>query len=237
MAVQTDIAYPSQYETEVLLKDGSRIALTPIKRENIERWLAFVQRLSTRSKYLRFHYLPKELGYGDAVRFCTVDYKDTFAFVAEVIKEERRDIVAIGRYYRPPDKHSAEVAFAIQDDYHGKGIGTRLMEWLANVARDNDINIFEADVLAENEQMMTVFLDYGFHVTSILESGEYHVTFPIARTKRVIKKEEARERISTLVSLKSIFHPHSVAVIGASRVCGSIGNLLFQCIMPNGFSG
>ena len=184
MAPEINTAYPSQYETEVLLRDGSRILLRPIRGEETERCLSFVRRLSRRTKYLSFHHVPEEMSPDDAVRFCTVDYVNTFAFGAEVLKEQHKDIVAIGRYYRLPNKHSAEVAFTIEDVYHGKGIGTKLMEWLANVARDNGITSFEADVLAENEQMMAVFRDYGFHVTSELKGGVYHVTFPIAQIGR-----------------------------------------------------
>ncbi len=236
MAGEINIVYPSQYETEVLLKDGSRMRLRPIKREDIERWLAFISRLSPRTKYLRFHHIPV-LGREDAIRFCTVDYKDTFAFVAEMLRGQREDIVAIGRYYRLPKKSTAEVAFVIEDSYQGRGIGTRLMEWLANVARDSGITDFEASVLAENEEMMTVFRDYGFHIISRLEEGEYYVTFPIARTRRVVKKEEERERISTLASLSFILSPRSIAVIGASRSPDTIGNLFFECLMKSGFSG
>ncbi len=236
MSGEINTAYPSQYETEVLLKDGARMRLRPIKKEDVERWLAFISRLSKRTKYLRFHYVPV-LGPEDAMRFCSVDYKDAFAFVAEVLKGQREEIVAIGRYYRLPNKHTAEVAFVIEDSYQGRGIGTKLMEWLANVGRDGGISTFEADVLAENEEMMNVFRDYGFHITSRLEEGIYHVTFPVARTRMVVKKEEERERISTLASLRSVLKPHSVAVIGASRKPGTIGQLIFQCVMENHFSG
>ncbi|MBN1862454.1 MAG: GNAT family N-acetyltransferase [Dehalococcoidales bacterium] len=231
-----EVVYPSQYETEVLLKDGSRMRLRPIKRGDVERWLAFISRLSDRTKYLRFHYVPR-LGREDAVRYCGVDYRDAFAFVAEVLRERREDIIAIGRYYRLPNKTTAEVAFVIEDPYQGKGIGTKLMEWLANVARDNGITTFEASVLAENEEMMTVFRDYGFHIISHLEEGEYHVSFPIARTGRVVQLEEERERSSTLASLTPLLAPRSVAVIGASRQPGTIGQLIFECIMESGFSG
>jgi acetate---CoA ligase (ADP-forming) len=230
------MSYPSKYETEVLLKDGSRMMLRPIKREDVELWLAFVSRLSPRTKYLRFHSLPN-LNREDAVRFCTVDYTNAFAFVAEVAEEQHRSIVAIGRYYRMPNKNSAKVAFVIEDAYQGKGIGTKLMEWLTNVARDNGIITFEAEMLAENKEMMNVLLDYGFHITSQIEADIHHIAFPIARTKRIISREEKRERLSTVTSLRSLLYPRSVAVIGASRKPGTIGQLLVQCILQNGFSG
>ena len=237
MTVATKATYPSQYETEVLLKDGSRILLRPIRQDDAERWLAFFRRLSQQTKYLRFQRDPGEMGPEDALRFCTVDYKNTFALVGEVQREQRREIIAIGRYYRLPDKRSARVAFAIEDAYHGKGIGTRLIEWLANIARDNGIAFFEGDVLAENERMMSVLKDYGFHIDSELRGGVYHVTIPLARSRRVEKKEAERERLSTVASIRHVLAPRSVAVIGASRQPGSLGQLVFQNIMEGGFTG
>lgn len=171
--------YPSQYETTVVLKDGASVLLRPIRRDDTQAWRAFLSRLSTHTKYLRFHHVPKEMGQEDAVRFCTVDYKDTFAFVAEVQREQCKEIVALARYYQLPGKRSAEVAFAVEDTYQSKGAGTKLLEALVKVARDNNITAFEADVLAENEQMMDVFRDYGFQITSEIKDGVYHVTFPI----------------------------------------------------------
>jgi len=236
MAQEVDSKYPSQHEAEVLLKDGSRMLLRPIRKDDTEAWLAFLSGISPRTKYLRFHSLPK-LTMEDAVRFCTVDYTNTFAFVAEVQGDNRQDIIAIGRYIRLPKKSTAEVAFLIDDAHQGKGIGTKLMESLANVARENGIDTFEAEVLAENKEMMTVFRDYGFHITSELQQGVYHVRVPIARTKRVLKREEERERISAVASLRSLLFPKSVAVIGASTNPGTIGYLLFRCLMENRFSG
>jgi acetyl coenzyme A synthetase (ADP forming)-like protein len=230
-------AYPAQYETEVLLKDGSSILLRPIRADDARSWVEFVGRLSERTKYLRFHHMPKEMGLEDAARFCTVDYHDTFAFVAEVLRETKRDIVAIGRYYRLPDHHSAEVALAIEDRYQGRGLGTSILEQLANAARENDIDRFEADVLAENDQMMDVFKNYGFHVTSELQTGVYRVTFPIAETAEVAERKAERERASTLASLRWLLKPQSIAVVGASRHPGSIGYLLLQCLIQGGFSG
>jgi len=236
MPGKTETGYPTQYETEVLLRDGSRILIRPIRTDDAERWLSFVTRLSDRTKYLRFHSLPR-LGPEAALRFCTVDYVNAFALVAETTAGQEEKIVAIGRYHRLPDKRSAEVAFVVEDAYQGKGIGTKLVGRLAEVARDNGIRKFEADVLERNRDMMTVFMDYGFHVTSTLERGVHHLEFPITRTSRVVRKEEERERLSTVASLRYLLSPRSIAVIGASRKLGSIGQVIFQCIMRNGFSG
>ena len=189
--------YPTQYETEAVLKDGSNIRLRPVKKEDVQLWLDFVGRLSPHTKYLHFQHLPN-LTADDAARACSVDYSNTFAIVAELIKDDKRQIVGMGRYYRLPDRHSAEVTFVTEDAHQGKGIATRLLGWLANIARDQDIDRFETDILAEESQL-AFFRDYGFHIASSVESGVYHVIFPIAQTRRVIRKESL-----ALPSLRSV---------------------------------
>jgi len=227
----------SQYHREEILKDGYRVLLRPIEKSDVPLWLAFISRLSTLTKYLRFHNVPKEMTEEDAIRYCTVDYINSFAYVVEIGKGKDRKIIAIARYYRLPNKRSAEVAFAIEDAYQSIGLGTRLLEALVNVARENDISIFEASVLAENLQMMETFRDYGFHVSSDLEDGVYSVTFPIKQTRSVDMKEAHRDRTAIIASLQPIVNPKSVAIIGAARYPGTIGNLLIRCILQSGFSG
>lgn len=176
MVHKPDSVYPSKYETELSLEDGSKVLLRPIKREDAERWLVFVNKLGIHTRYLRFHHVPREMRPEDATYFCTVDYTNTFALVAEVLQRQNTAIIAVGRYYRLPDKRSAEVAFVVEDAYQGMGIGTYLIKLLAKIARDNGIISFEADVLAENENMMAVFKDCGFPMSSELDDGVYHIT-------------------------------------------------------------
>ena len=171
--------YPLQYESSLLLKDGSQLKLRPIRKEDVQAWLAFVSRLGAHTKYLRFHHVVKTMDMEDALRFCTVDYKDTFALVAEIPRQGYLDIIAVVRYNRIPKSHVAEFALVVEDAYHGKGIGTKLMENLARAACDNGITTFEGDILAENNEMMAVLKDYGFKVAVELEAGVYHVKFPI----------------------------------------------------------
>jgi acetyl coenzyme A synthetase (ADP forming)-like protein len=234
---QNETAYPSQYETEAILKDGSGILLRPIRADDAKSWISFIGRLSPHNKYLHFQHTAKEMDLDDAVRFCTVDYNDTFAFVAEVLREPNREIVGTGKYYRLPDHHSAEVIFVVEDGYQGRGLGTSILEQLSNVARENGIDTFEADTIAGDARASGIFKSYGFNITGEIQTGVYHVVFPITLTESISEKEEGRERISTLASLQSLLRPQSIALIGASRHPGTIGHILLQCLIKNGFSG
>jgi RimJ/RimL family protein N-acetyltransferase len=171
--------YPAQYESEFLLSNGARILIRPIRKEDAEHWVVFVNKLSPDSKYLRFHSVPKVMSTEDAMRFCTVDYVNSFALIAEVIKGQNREIVAIGRYYKLPNKDSAEVAIVTEDAYQKMGIGTNLIRLLAKAAHDNGVKYFEAEILADNQKAMNFFERSGFHISRELKYGEYHVTFPV----------------------------------------------------------
>ena len=94
---EPEAIYPSQYEGEVLLKDGSIILVRPIKTDDAQQLLAFVRRLGSYIQYLNLHHISKETEMPDAARFCTVDYNNSFALVAEVLREPKRDIVGIGK--------------------------------------------------------------------------------------------------------------------------------------------
>jgi len=231
------VAYPSQFETEVVLNDGSAMVLRPIKIEDAERYLAFLERLGTDSRYLWLNHLPEQVTPEDALRFCTVDYKNSFALVGEVLKQKTREIVAVGRYYRLPRKNSAEVAIVIDDNYRRKGIGTRLIECLVNAARDNGITTFEADVSAKNGDIIALLKGYGYHIARQLESDSFHVAFPIAPTQHVMHREEERDRVATIASIRHLLCPKSVALIGASRYQGTIGNIMLRCMLQGGYSG
>src|SRR5689334_16597015 len=75
-------------------------------------------------------------------------------------------LCGIAGYYRDPAlPERAEVAFAVADAMQGRGLGTRLLERLADVARERGVRAFDAFVLGENLAMMEVFLQSGFALT------------------------------------------------------------------------
>ena len=84
----------SRYRREEILRDGYRVLLRPIEKSDVPLWLAFISRLSEHTLYLRFHNIPKQMTEEDALRYCTVDYKHSFAYVAELGQGKDRKIIA-----------------------------------------------------------------------------------------------------------------------------------------------
>ena len=218
-------AYPAEEEREVILRTGSTLRLRPIRTEDAEALLAMYRRLSPDSLYFRFFALPK-IDAERAAGFCRVDYRDAFA----VVGESGGRIVAVAHYFRLP-KHpdTAEVAFTVEDALQGQGVGTRLLERLAEIARARDIATFEAEVLGHNRRMLDVFRNCGFEITQRrAEGGVERVRLAISPTPSYEEHAADRSARAAFASMQRLFEPGAVAVIGASRERGKIGAEIFH---------
>jgi len=218
--------------TDVILRDGSTLRLRPPLAADTEALLEFFARLSDRSRYLRFHGFPA-LGPKLVAPFVDPDWDERGALIG--CFEGR--IVALANYARLRDRRAAECAFTVEDDFQGRGIGTRLLEQLVELAGQVGIQEFVAEVLPENRNMLVVFRDAGFDVVRELESGELEIRFPIASTERYRAQVAARNHVAVQASLRPFFEPSCVAVIGASARRGSIGGELFRNVLAADFAG
>jgi acetyl coenzyme A synthetase (ADP forming)-like protein len=217
---------------DVILRDGSTLRLRAPEAADAEGLLDFFRSLSDRSRYLRFHGFPA-LVPALVEPVLDPDWDERGALVGALDGR----IVALGNYSRLRDRRAAECAFTVLDDYQGRGIGTRLLEQLADAAAAVGIEQFVAEVLPDNRNMMAVFRDAGFDVVRELEGGEVEVRFPITATERYREQVAARDHTAVRASLRPFFEPTCVAVVGASARRGSIGGELFRNILDADFSG
>ena len=201
-----------------------------------EELLEFFRALSQRSLYLRFHGFPK-LGPELVEQLLDPDWSERGALVGTFADGDRERVVAIANYVRLRDPVLAEAAFAVADEYQRRGIGTRLVEQLAERAGTQGIEKIVAEVLAENRGMLRVFEALGFELSRELSGGEIEIVFPIASTERYEARVDERDHIAVTASLHPFFEPRTVAVIGASRRRGSIGGELFRNILEADFVG
>ncbi|MFO8010336.1 MAG: GNAT family N-acetyltransferase [Dehalococcoidia bacterium] len=235
MKVPPSIA--EKYKTAVLLRDGSTLYLRPVGPEDHDKIVNLFSRLSQHSLYLRFHHVLAHMSQEEARRFSDVDFENSFALGAILGEDTEEKIIGLGHFYRLPGGERAEAAFVVEDAYQGLGIGSHLLEQLVVMARDAGIRTFEASILAENEDMLQVLQHSGFHIAEELESGVYQMEMDLAPTPSVERMSAEREKVASIASLQAFLKPHSVAVIGASKNSGSIGNKVFHNLLQQGLNG
>lgn len=226
--------YPSEYELDVVLRDGGGARIRPIRPEDGELVKAFFERLGPESRYYRFFQVKHTLDDTEIEHFTNVDYDDRMALIAL----HEGEMIGVGRYDREA-RHTerAEVAFAVIDDHQGRGLGTRLLELLTSYARSHGIKGFRAFVLGENRQMMRVFRNSGYELSRTLDSGVFTVDFPTSESEESLAAKADHEKRAVAASLLPLFFPRSIAVVGASNDPESIGGRLFNNILSRGFVG
>ena len=215
-----------------MLRDGSTAHLRPITPDDSEGLVAFYSRVSEQSKYLRFFAPYPVLSERDVERFTHVDHDRRVAFVIT----RASDIVAVGRY-DALDEREAEIAFLVQDDYQGRGLGQLLLEHLAEAGRERGFERFVAEILPENTRMNQVFREQGYAVCDDFADGVLRLEFSIDPTETAVGVMQAREHRFEAASVARIFHVGSVAIVGASRRQDTIGQVLVRNLVLGGFSG
>ena len=230
--------YPTEFEFDVLLKNGQPLHIRPIRPDDADREHRFFQRVGPESVYHRFFGMKLDLSPEELRHFTTLDYDNRMALIATVGDE----MVAVGRYdvlveQSDGDNKIAEVAFLVEDAFQGRGIGRHLLQHLTVYARSRGITEFEAYVLAENVAMMRLFRDSGYRLTRALDEGIFRVEFPIDYSVEAREAEWEHEKRAVTASLMPVLYPTSVAVIGASRDPKSIGGRLFKNILMGDFTG
>jgi acyl-CoA synthetase (NDP forming)/GNAT superfamily N-acetyltransferase len=224
------VSHPS----DVLLSDGSTVHVRQINPDDADRIVALHARFSDRTRYLRYFSPYPRIPARDLARFVTVDHRDREALVMAT----GDDLIAVGRYERlGPAATDAEVAFVVEDAYQGRGIGTLLLEHLAEAARAVGITRFVAEVLPENRTMLKVFHDAGYQVSREWADGVVHLTFPIAATSKSVQVQRAREHHPEAASIARLLAPRSVAVYGVRHEGTGAGAQLLRHVVSGGFTG
>ncbi len=149
---------PGEWGTEAELRDGRPILLRQIRPEDRDRLAEGLRRLSPTSRYLRFHADVEELSDRQLDYLTRVDHVDHEAIVALDLEQPEIPGIGVARYIRDPfERHVAEAAVTVADEYHGLGAGTLLLGVLASRARAQGIEVFRNYVLASNHAMLEVF--------------------------------------------------------------------------------
>jgi acetyl coenzyme A synthetase (ADP forming)-like protein len=223
-------------EGRVLLRDGSTATIRAAKPSDEEALVDFFHRLSPETRRQRFFSLSKPPR--DLIRsLCDSSHPEKqLTLLIRRVADREDSIVAAGSYIGTSEK-SAEVSFAVDDRFQGKGIGTHLLERLALLASRVGFTRFWAVTQLENKPMLEVFRHSGFPTQEKHDSGNIEIDFSVIPTESSVHLSEMRDRILTASSLRWFFKPNGIAVVGASREPSSIGYRILEALILNRFQG
>ena len=171
------------YEVVDKLKDGTVVTIRAIRPDDKDRLAEAFKNLERESVYTRFFRFKKNLTEDELKTATEVDFENAVALVVTIPADGGGEIIiGAGRYvmYHPPNaQRSAEIAFTVEEDFQGRGIASRILRHLIQIAREKGVSQFEAEVLAENRAMIGVFARSGLPMKQSLEEGALHVTLSL----------------------------------------------------------
>jgi len=183
------LPYPAQHEQVWPMRGGEQYTIRPIHPDDADMLQTLVRSLSSESRYFRFvssmHELPPQM----LSRFTLIDYDREMALVAvyterkagedgEMVETSR--IVGVSRYITNPDSSSCEFSLVVADDFGGRGLGSRLMLSIMDVAREKGLAEIDGLVLTNNPGMLKLMKSLGFSIKAYADDLDFRfVSHPL----------------------------------------------------------
>jgi GNAT superfamily N-acetyltransferase len=203
----------------VTLRDGSELAIRPIRPRDKDAIVAGFERLSPESRYRRFFAPLQRLSPRDLEYLTEVDHHDHEAVIG--FDAATGDPVGVARYIRSDDPSEAEVAVTVIDDWQGRGAATALLDRLVVRARDEGITHFLALVLTENKDAIELFERLAPSGSEHRRSASGHLELVIDLPEPGVSTAESRLGRALRAAARGVLHANPWYLIreriGASR--------------------
>lgn len=222
-----------------LLTDGTTVEIRAARPQDREAVRQMHAAMSPDNIYLRFFNLSPHVAEREADRVCREPGDDHVALLAWLGGE----LVGVASYEPTERPGIAEIATAVADHMHGRGVATLLLEHLVSIARQRKLAAFTGKTLATNTAMLRVLADAGLPTDRESADGliDLTITLPYDGGRReldsYLDRVARRESLADVASLRHIFQAASVAVVGASRRPGTVGHAILRNIVTGGFAG
>ncbi len=166
--------YPLQYIWQDHMDDGSPITIRPIGPEDEPLVKEFHKHLSEQTIYFRYFRMinyTQRVAHERLTKICFIDYDREIAIVAERTRPDgEREIIAVGRLAKTPDKREGEFAVLVADHVQRLGLGTILLKRILEMAKAEKVQRVVGAILTENLGMLKISERLGFDLK--VEMGE-----------------------------------------------------------------
>jgi len=223
-----------------LLADGTTITIRPAGPGDFDAVKQLHEAMSPDNLYRRFFSTSRGAAEQEARRVCRGEDGPAHGAILGFLGDE---LAGVASFEPEAGGESAEVALAVADQMHRRGVATLLLEHLVSLARDRGVRVLSALTLPENTAVLRMFADAGLSVTRRLDDGVVELSMPVpgsaglSEPSLYLDAVAGREQRAEIASLEPLLAPRSVAVIGAGHRPGSIGRFILLSIRDAGFTG
>jgi acetyltransferase len=154
--------YPSQWQRHLVVKDGWRVFVRPIRPEDEPLIHEFLRHVTAQDLRLRFFASMKEFTHQFVARLTQLDYARAMAFVA--FDETTNELVGVVRIHSDSIYETGEYAILLRSDLKGRGLGWALMQLIIEYAKSEGLKTISGDVLQENTIMLEMCRHLGFEI-------------------------------------------------------------------------
>ncbi len=223
-----------------LLADGTTLTIRPAGPGDYQAVKRLHETMSPDNLYFRFFSMSEVSAEREARRICLDDRPGRVALLGLLDEDQ---LVGVASYELSPGAATAEIALAVADGMHRRGVATLLLEHLVSVARARGVTAFTAEVLPDNYAVLHLLSDSGLAVRRKNDDGVAELSMPIPPSPALgepsayLDAVADRDRQSEVASLEPLLNPASVAVIGVSRDPTSPSRVILRNILHAGFAG
>ena len=152
-------------------KTGIKLLLRPVKISDVYLLQDFFSLLSKDSLYSRYHSARKVMTYEQLQNFITIDYRKEMIILALLNNNGIEEVVGMGEYRITGNSLIADIALTVRDDFQNLGIGRKMFSYLTQLARNEGILGFTADVLADNTSLNNMSENIGIEIEKNISYG------------------------------------------------------------------
>ena len=175
------VVYPSELERYETLRDGTEIFFRPVKPTDEPALAEMLYSLSQESIKTRYMTHTITFPHKEVQQLTNIDYQQNLAIVGVVPGVSEEAIVATAQYFLDPKTQAAEVAFIVQDEWQQKGMGTFLLDYITQIAKQRNVKSFYAKVMPHNKPMLAIFHNSGYKVNTEFDGEVYSVKYDLKK--------------------------------------------------------
>lgn len=153
------------YRDVATLKDGVNVLLRPMTAEDKQALVELFAPISEEDlRYLRDNVKDPSL----VESWCdSLDYSRVLPLLALV--KDRVVGEATLHFRSGPKRHLGEVRIFLAKDFRRRGLGTRMLNKLIELARKQDLHILVAEIVADQSKVIKAFQNLGFELRCTFE--------------------------------------------------------------------